>query len=338
MASVTSISKKEIVEALRDNPEELFEEADSVRKKYCGDEVHVRGIIEFSNHCCRSCLYCGLRCQNRAIHRYRIPADEIVQIAGEISRCGAGTVVLQSGDDFGFGHKELSNVIVRIKKDNPSVAITLCLGERPLDDYKAFKDAGADRYLLKHETANPELYEKLHPGQTLRTRIKILEYLRKSGYQIGAGNIVGLPGQTIEDIASDILLLKELDVYMAGIGPFIPQKETPLKDYASGTLELTLKTLALVRIYTKNTHLPATTALATLSPENGQLLALRGGCNVLMPDWTPERYRKDYIIYDGKVRVDVEKAKELISKAGRTISRGRGDSFKERNEKAESVL
>jgi len=147
-----------------------------------------------------------------------------------------------------------------------------------------------------------------------------------------------LPGQTIEDIASDILLLKELDVYMAGIGPFIPQKETPLKDYASGTLELTLKTLALVRIYTKNTHLPATTALATLSPENGQLLALRGGCNVLMPDWTPERYRKDYIIYDGKVRVDVEKAKELISKAGRTISRGRGDSFKERNEKAESVL
>ena len=238
----------------------IFKKADSVRKKLCGGEIHIRGIIEFSNYCCRSCLYCGLRRQNKNITRYRMPPDEIIGLSNKIIQCGVKTVILQSGDDFGYNRKALSDIIYKIKGANPEMAITLSLGERPFDDYKAFRDAGADRYLLKHETANPKLYKRLHPGQTLKGRIKILGYLKKLGYQVGAGNIVGLPGQTPGDLADDILLMKDIDVDMAGIGPFIPQKDTPLSGSPHGSLELTLMVLALARIVTGNAHLPATTA------------------------------------------------------------------------------
>lgn len=330
------MDKKEIVEQLKDeNLEGLFKEADQVRKTYVGDEVHIRGIIEFSNYCCRSCLYCGLRRENENIRRYRMLPDEIIKLANEITQCGVKTIVLQSGDDFGFSQKVLYRIIEKMKEENPEIAITLSIGERLLDDYKAFKDAGADRYLLKHETANSRLYEKLHPGQTLKRRLEILEYLKKLDYQIGAGNIVGLPNQTLEDLADDILLMKRLDVDMAGIGPFISQKDTPLCNHPLGNLDLTLKVLALTRIRTKNTYLPATTALATLNSQDGQLLGFRAGCNVIMPDFTPERERKNYIIYDNKRRVDLEKAKRLILKAGRKISTTRGDSLKwKRHQKA----
>lgn len=323
------MDKKEIVEQLKDeNLKGLFKEADQVRKTYLGGEVHIRGIIEFSNYCCRSCLYCGLRRENENIHRFRMLPDEIIKLANEIAQCGVKTIVLQSGDDFGFSQKVLCRVIEKIKEDNPEIAITLSIGERPLDDYKAFKDAGADRYLLKHETANPKLYERFHPGQTLKRRLQILEYLKKSDYQIGAGNIVGLPGQSLRDLADDILLMKKLDVDMAGIGPFIPQKDTPLGNHPSGNLDLTLKVLALTRILTKNTYLPATTALATLNSQDGQLVGFKAGCNVIMPDFTPERERKNYIIYDNKRRVDLKKAKRIILEAERKISTTRGDSLK----------
>ena len=324
----TSTSKQEIVELLKGNPKGLFEKANSIRKEFCGDEVHIRGIIEFSNYCCRSCVYCGLRQENKKISRYRMSAEEITKLTNKINQYGVRTIVFQSGDDLGFSQKALSEIINKIKKENPEIAITLSIGERAFDDYKAFKDAGADRYLLKHEIANPKLYAKFHPGQTLKKRIKILEYLRKLGYQIGAGNIVGLPGQTSQDLADDILFLRNLDVDMAGIGPFIPQRDTPLRNYSPGSLELALKVLALTRIITKNTHLPATTALATLNPENGQILGLSAGGNVLMPDFTPEYYRKNYAIYDNKARVNLEKAKEVILKAGRSVSKNRGDSLK----------
>ena len=323
------MDKKDIVEQLKDeNLEGFFKEADQVREVYCGDEVHLRGIIEFSNYCCRSCLYCGLRRENENIRRYRMLSDEIVKLANEITQCGVKTIVLQSGDDFGFSQKALCRIIEKIKEENPEIAITLSIGERPLDDYKALKDAGADRYLLKHETANSRLYEKLHPGQTLKKRLQILEYLKKLDYQIGAGNIVGLPGQSLRDLTDDILFMKRLDVDMAGIGPFISQKDTPLCNHPSGNLDLTLKVLALTRIRTKNTYLPATTALATLNSQDGQLLGFRAGCDVIMPDFTPERERKNYIIYDNKRRVDLEKAKRLILMAGRKISTTRGDSLK----------
>jgi len=323
------MDKKEIIERLRrEDPAELFEEADDIRRIFCGDEVHIRGIIEFSNYCCRNCLYCGLRRGNRSILRYRMSPDEIVELANKIIQYGLKTIVLQSGDDFGYSQKTLCRIIEEIKGKNPEIAITLSIGERPLDDYKAFKDAGADRYLLKHETANHKLYERLHPGGTLKRRLGILKHLKKLGYQIGAGNIVGLPGQTLGDLADDILLLKDLDVDMAGIGPFIPQKDTPLRDFPCGNLELTLKVLSITRILTKNTHLPATTALATSNPDEGQLLGLKAGCNVIMPDFTPEYCRKDYAIYDNKARVNLKKAKESILKAGRLISKSKGDSLK----------
>ncbi len=344
--------------AFSNGAKSLFEEADNVRSTFSGEEVHIRGIIEFSNYCCRSCLYCGLRQENKKILRYRMSADEIIRLSNEIIRGGVNpirdkmsqtsdgrqkrpisngvkTVVLQSGDDFGYSQKMLSDIIQKIKSANPEIAVTLSLGERPFDDYKAFKNAGADRYLLKHETANFELYERLHPGQTLKERIEILEYLKKLDYQTGAGNIVGLPGQTLENLADDILFMKRLDVDMAGIGPFIPQKDTPLGDCSPGTLDLTLKVLALTRIVTENTHLPATTALAALNLENGQILGLKAGANVIMPDFTPEGYRRKYLIYDNKVRVNLERAEESIFKAGRLISENRGDSLKcKRHQKA----
>ncbi len=323
------MNREEIIERLREEDSgKLFREADQVRKVYCGDEVHLRGIIEFSNCCWRSCLYCGLRRENKKILRYRMPPDEIIELASRIVESEVRTIVLQSGDDFRYNRKMLSIIISRIKKENPGIALTLSLGERPLADYKAWKDAGADRYLLKHETANPRLYERLHPGQTLKERLKILAYLRRLDYQVGAGNIVGLPGQSLRDLADDILLMKNLEVDMAGIGPFIPQKDTPLGIYPSGNLDLTLKVLALTRIVTQNTHLPATTALSTLNPAQGQIMALKAGANVIMPDFTPEQERKNYIIYDNKTRVDLERAKELISKVQRLISQNRGDSLK----------
>ncbi len=309
--------------------QDLLQMADRTRKKFCKDEVHLRGIIEFSNYCSRDCLYCGLRRDNKNITRYRMKPGEIVGLAVKIAAQGVNTIVLQSGDDFYYTQKSLCKIISQIKQKT-GAAVTLSIGERPLDDYQAFKDSGADRYLLKHETLNPALYRILHPGQNLKQRLKILEYLKKIGFQVGSGNIVGLPNQSIKDLMRDVLLLKELDVDMAGIGPFIPQKDTPLADQPPGDLDLTLKVLAMARILTKNAHLPATTALASLDRESGYLRALKSGANVIMPDFTPASYQINYRIYDNKIDLSLKKAKQIISKAGRTISRGRGDSLKKR--------
>jgi len=321
------MDREEILEILkRGNLKEFFNRAKEIRKLYCGEKVYIRGIIEFSNYCVRNCLYCGLRRDNRKLKRYRMKEEKVINLATGIISLGIKTIVLQSGDDLGYKRDSICKIIREIKKIG-DVAVTLSLGERPLDDYKAFKDEGADRYLLKHETANERLYEYLHPGQSLKKRLRILEYLKSLDYQIGVGNIVGLPYQRFEDLADDILLLKEFDVDMAGIGPFIPQSDTPLKNFPTGNLNLTLKVLALARIITKNAHLPATTALATLSPEEGQILGLKAGANVIMPDFTPEDYHENYIIYDNKAKVSVNKAEEIISKAGRIVSYERGDSL-----------
>jgi len=209
-----------------DENRELFKKSDEIRRIYCGSKVHIRGIIAFSNHCCRNCLYCGLQRENRVLNRYRMDENEIVGLAIHISSCGVKTVVLQSGDDVYYSQPMLCRIIARIK-ESVDVAVTLSIGERPFEDYEAFRLAGADRYLLKHETAHAELYKKLHPAQSLKDKINILEYLKKTGYQIGSGNIVGLPGQGMEDLCEDILLLKDLDTDMASVGLFMPQKEPP---------------------------------------------------------------------------------------------------------------
>ncbi len=307
--------------------EELFQKADEVRKKHCGDEVHIRGIIEFSSYCCRNCLYCGLRKDNNNLNRYRMDEEEIIGLALQITSFGIKTIVLQSGDDFYFTQSMLCRIIERIK-EHADVAITLSVGERPFEDYRAFKLAGADRYLLKHETASEALYKKFHPYQYLKHRIRTLEYLRETGYQIGTGNIVGLPGQSIDDLYADILLLKELDTDMLSIGLFIPQHDTPLSQVPQGDLSLAVRVLALARIVTRNSHMPVTTAIATADPERGLFRGLKTGVNVIMPDFTPDRHRKDYTIYDNKAHITLEKAKETIQKANRMISSHKGDSLK----------
>ncbi len=323
------MDEKEILYFLTspDMEEELFQRADRVRSDYCGTEVHIRGIIEFSNYCCRNCLYCGLRKDNHNIERYRMKPEEIISLALDIAQLGVKTVVLQSGDDFHYSCQVISRIISSIKR-TADVAITLSVGERPLDEYKAFRDAGADRYLMKHETASESLYQNLHPYQSLRERLKILEYLKRLGYQIGAGNIVGLPGQTAEDLCQDILLLRSLGSDMAGVGPFIPQKDTPLRNYPTGNLGLTFRVLALARIVTLNTHLPASTALATLDPLNGQANGLKAGANVIMPDFTPSCYGVKYSIYDNKAHVTLEEAKQVISRCGREVSHNKGHSLR----------
>jgi len=298
-----------------------------VRKDRCGDAVHVRGIIEFSNHCCRNCLYCGLRRDNRKLTRYRMGEDEIVERARWISSTGIRTIVLQSGDDFHYTGTMICRVIERIKEKD-DVAVTLSLGERPFDDYRDFRVAGADRYLLKHETANGERYKSLHPGQSLEKRLRILAFLREIGYQIGAGNIVGLPGQTTEDLCKDILLLEKLDTDMASVGLFIPQHNTPLSHYPRGDIPTALRVLALVRIATQNSHMPVTTAIVTADPERGLMRGLKAGANVIMPDYTPDPYRKEYVIYDGKTQITLERTREAIRETGRRVATDRGDSLK----------
>lgn len=311
-----------------DGDEDLFRMADSVRRSRCGDGVHIRGIIEFSSYCCRNCLYCGLRRDNANLTRFRMEEDEIVEHAREIASAGVRTIVLQSGDDLHYTRRVICRIIERIKQ-NDDVAVTLSLGERPFDDYRDFRDAGADRYLLKHETANGELYRRLHPGQTLEKRVRILEFLRGIGYQIGAGNIVGLPGQTYEDLCADILFLGEMDPDMLSVGLFIPQHDTPLSGHPPGDIPTALRALALARIATRDSHMPVTTAIATADPRRGLVRGLRAGANVIMPDFTPARYREEYAIYDGKTQITLERAKEAIRAAGRTVAETRGDSLKQ---------
>ncbi len=306
----------------------LFQAADRVRKKYAGDEIFLRGIIEFSSSCRNNCLYCGLRRDNREIRRYRIPDDEIVELARDIEAGGCTTVVLQSGEDPYYTRERLYSIISRIT-DETSLAVTLSLGERSCDDLRAFRAAGADRYLLRHETANPELFTRLCPGRSLDTRIQCLRNLRELGYEVGSGCMVGLPGQTVEDLADDILLFKRLDIDMVGIGPFIPQEQTPLKDWAEGDVNMVLRMVAVTRLVMKDANIPSTTALGVLDKEIRKQ-AFHAGANVFMPVFTPHSYARDYEIYKGKGLVSSDARKtmdsylEFFRSIGRPIGKGKG--------------
>jgi biotin synthase len=320
------LNRKEIIQLLslpaKYSPE-LFSAADKVRKEQVGDEIFLRGIIEFSNHCERNCLYCGLRKGNSQLSRYRMTEDEIIATAEQIKNTGVPTVVLQSGEDSFFSQDIVCHLIERIRKET-DVIITLSIGELALNDYKAFQQAGANRYLLKHETASVELYKYLRPGCEWEKRLQCLRRLKELGFETGTGNMVGLPGQTPEILADDLLVMKYLDADMLGIGPFIAHPDTPLAGIDNDDIELTLRVLALARLITSNTNIPATTALATLHPQ-GRLQALQAGANVVMPDFTPEIYKTRYDIYPG--RKDVGSAVEIISRLkkdfqsiGRTIN------------------
>lgn len=328
-----SFTREEIIFLLKLQKDEqknlLFEKANQVRIKYVGNKVHLRGVIEFSNYCSQHCLYCGLREDNFSLNRYRMHVDEIIDAAKNIYLQGIKTVILQSGEDNFFDTDLISFLIYSIKK-NFDVAVTLSIGERGFDEYKAWKIAGADRYLMKHETANPKSYFALHSKTRLEERIRNLKYLKMIGYQIGSGNMIGLPGQKIEDIADDILLCKELDVDMAAFGPFIPAKFTPLQSQPAGSVDLTLKTIAVARLVLKDVNIPATTALDSIDIM-GREKGLSVGANVVMPDFTPQPYREDYQIYNNKRGISDDpidgniKLLNRISSLGRELSTDRGD-------------
>ena len=316
---------------------ELFAYADSIRHDFVGDEILIRAIVEFSNVCRNTCFYCGLNKNNDKLQRYRLSKDEIIACIKNIASAGIKTVVLQSGEDDDLDAVWLKEIIETIKTDF-NIAITLSVGQRTYDEYKMWRQAGADRYLLKIETSDKKLYESLHSGMSFESRLKCLNDLKQLGYQTGSGNIVGLKGQTFRIIAEDILFFKKHDFDMIGIGPFIPHGCTPLRDEPTGSLDLALKVIAVTRIVTKNTHLPASTAVGSIGKGDARILALKGGANVIMPNFTPQPYRKLYEIYPGKRCVDEQPTGcinciEMMAKAiNRTIEYSRGDSLKNSRE------
>lgn len=332
--------EEDVLALINAGPEQqnmLFARADRVRREFMGDEVHLRGIIEFSNYCARNCLYCGLRRDNLKLRRYRMTVDEVVASAAKAASAGYKTIVLQSGDDLYYRASDIARIVEKIKS-RADVAVTLSIGERSKKEYSVMRAAGADRFLLKHETADPVLYRDLHPGMSLEDRLECLSYLRELGFQVGSGNIVGLPGQTFATLAKDILLLRELDVEMAGIGPFIPHPDTPLGSYPPGDVMLTLRVLAIARLMLPLVHLPATTALATLHPE-GRRMGLCCGANVIMPNVTPLEYRRLYEIYPKSKSLHdpedggIAEIRTMLDSMGRYVSGTKGDSPKFRDQK-----
>ena len=324
-----NLSKDELIQILSDESINnfLFKTADEVREKYVGNEVHMRGLIEFSNICKCNCKYCGLRKDNSELERYRLSIEEAYDFAKKAKEYGYKTVVLQSGEDSYYSVERLVKLLQDIKKLD--LAITLSIGERPYEEYKAFKEAGADRYLIRIETTDKELYKKMHPNMSFENRVRCLKDLKTLGYEVGTGCLVGLPEQTIESLANDILFFKEIDADMIGIGPFIPNQNTPLKDAKGGTFEMALKVMALTRILLPTINIPATTAMETLNP-NGRLIALQSGANVVMPNVTEGDYRRKYEIYPGKICVGDTPAhcrgciSGKIQSIGRTVSTGYG--------------
>ncbi len=331
------MNKQEIVAVLSDATKNdwLFKEADRIRREYVGDEVHLRGLIEFSNICKRACKYCGLRSPNKNVERYRILKDEILVYAKKAVSMGYRTIVLQSGEDEFYDTDKMCEIIRELKKHD--IALTLSIGEKTYEEFKAFKKEGADRYLLRIETTDKNLYNQMHPNASYENRVKCLYDLKSLGYETGTGCLVGLPNQTIDSLADDILFFKELNADMVGIGPFIPHNETPLKDEKQGDFWLALKVMALTRIILPDINIPATTAMETLNP-NGRIIALQSGANVVMPNVTSREYRAKYEIYPGKICINENPEQcrgcieAKIQSIGRTVSKDKGF----RNTKKES--
>lgn len=307
-------------------------QAKSVRDEVYGNRIFIRGLIEFTNYCKNDCLYCGIRKSNIHAERYRLSKEQIKDCVMQGKRLGINTFVLQGGEDMRYSDKEICDIVSSIKKLAPDCAVTLSIGEKERESYKAYKNAGADRFLLRHETANEVHYGRLHPEEmSLKSRMNCLYTLKELGYQTGAGFMVGSPYQTPETLAEDLLFLKELEPHMVGIGPFIAHKDTPFKDKPNGTVGLTLTMLSLTRLMLPRVLLPATTALATLD-EYGREKAFNVGANVVMPNLSPVSLRDKYSLYDNKARSGDEAAeglnhlKQRIEKAGYIMDMGRGDS------------
>lgn len=292
----------------QEQAEYLFEKARKIRENYYGKDVYIRGLIEFSNYCKNDCLYCGIRKSNRNAQRYRLKKHEILSCCEEGYGLGFRTFVLQSGEDGFFTDEMIVDVISSIKKTYPDCAVTLSIGEKPYKSYKAYFDAGADRYLLRHETANTEHYSKLHPKELLSdNRKQCLYNLKEIGYQVGTGFMVGSPYQTAENLAEDMIFIKELQPEMVGIGPFISHRDTPFASMPSGTMEQTLFMIGLIRLTLPNALIPSTTALGTIHPL-GREKGILAGANVVMPNLSPTAVREKYMLYDNKICTGDESA------------------------------
>lgn len=310
-------SRAEIVELLRGADDSgLFASARRAREEIYGHEVYLRGIVEFSNICRKRCTYCGLRAPNENVPRYRLTPQDIVRAAAQAPQLGMGTVVLQSGEDLHFDGATVGRLIREIK-EKLGLAVTLSLGERTRDELAHWRDCGADRYLLKFETSNPVLHARVRPGESLEKRLACLETLQELGYEAGSGIIVGLPGQTLEDLAGDLLLLARLNLEMLSAGPFLPHPDTPLRQESPGDVPLSLRVMALMRLLSPASNMPATSALEVARPE-GRFLGLQAGANVIMPTITPKEVRAGYCIYPGKNAPD-DDVRELVETVKRTI-------------------
>jgi biotin synthase len=344
--SSTAMTNEEILQWVRETDatrlEELWRRADETRRQYVGDAVHLRGLVEISSFCVRGCTYCGLRQGNGRLARYRMTSDEIFEAAQQAVKFGYGTVVIQSGEDYGIKARWLSEIIQRIKAETP-LAVTLSLGERTERELAAWRQAGADRYLLRFETSDRGLFEEIHPplGDRKCDRLAILRRLKGLGYEAGSGIMVGIPGQTYASVAGDIALFRELDLDMIGIGPFIPHPHTPLGlgfnifppangEQVPNNEMMVYKAVALTRLVRPDANIPATTALATINRVNGRELGLQRGANVFMPNLTPLKYRRLYEIYPGKACINDtgEQCNSCltlrIGKLGRHLGRGQG--------------
>ncbi len=281
--------------------EELRERADAVRRTIYGNQIYMRGLIEFTNYCRNDCYYCGIRCSNQKADRYRLSAEQILDCCKAGYELGFRTFVLQGGEDPYDTDERLCAVIRSIKEAFPECAITMSVGERSKESYQAMYEAGADRYLLRHETADEVHYGKLHPKNlTLKHRKQCLVTLKEIGYQVGCGFMVGSPYQTVDTLYEDLLLIKELQPHMVGIGPFIPHKDTPFHEQQAGTLDQTLRLLSVIRLIHPHVLLPATTALGTIHPK-GREKGILAGANVVMPNLSPTNVRAKYLLYDNKI-------------------------------------
>jgi biotin synthase len=323
---------------------DLWRLADDTRQKNVGGDVHLRGLIEISNCCIRLCGYCGLRAPNQSVQRYRMTPEEIMTCVRQGVAMGYGTVVMQSGEDPGITAESIVNLVRFIKSETP-LAVTLSFGERTEAELTQWREAGADRYLLRFETSNRDLYEQIHPSRPggPTDRIEILRQLKTMGYEVGSGVMIGIPDQTYEDLARDIALFADLDLDMIGCGPYLAHPDTPLGDPNHQTVTpgdnqvpnselMAYKVIALTRLVCPQANIPSTTALATLNKQTGRELGLVRGANVVMPNLTPPKYRQLYEIYPDKACIN-ETAEAChgclsgrIHNIGRQIGSGRGDS------------
>ncbi len=304
----------------REEFQPVFEESARICKRHFGNRVFVRGIIEFSSYCRKGCFYCGINKANKNVGRFRLTIEEICEAAAYMKKQGVLTVVLQSGEDLGSDGMVIE-AVKKIKNDL-NMAITLSIGERGSKVYREFLKAGADRFLLRIETTDPDLFKRLHPDDDLVYRKQCLFNLKRLGFEVGTGIMVGLPGQPLESLAGDVLFFKKLNPAMVGIGPFLPHQDTPLRGYRNTGIFLTLKMLALIRLVLPKSNLPATTAMGTMDP-TGRQQALKIGANVIMPNFTPSRYRENYKLYDNKICLSEEYGKCAACTAGIAMAAGK---------------